>query len=173
MDLYHTLKDFAGPLATVVASFAAVIVTYRLGREQTLIAGEQARIARDKLRLELYERRWSVFKSIFAFYYAMIGWEGTDEQKAARDRFFMAYQESAFLFDPADEVEAILKGLNDKGRKVMDYREGLYDDFEPKLKSERLQEVSRIQTYDFEEGLAKLRSAMVKYLGFQRVFSDV
>jgi hypothetical protein len=87
---YDVLKDFAGPFAAVVAGSAAVFVTYRLGKEQ-------ARIAREKLRLDLYDRRWKIFTSVFDFYYVMIAWKGTDEQAAVRDKFFMAYQESAFF----------------------------------------------------------------------------
>ena len=72
---YQVLKDFAGPAAAIIASGVAVFVTYRLGREQ-------ARLSREKLRLDLYERRWKIFKSIFDFYYVMIAWTGTDEQKS-------------------------------------------------------------------------------------------
>jgi hypothetical protein len=115
--IYQVLKDFAGPAAAIIASVTAVFVTYRLGKEQS-------RLAREKLRLDLYDRRWKVFRSVFDFYYVMIAWTGTDEQKLVRDQFFMAYQESSFLFEPADGIEQILKDLNDKGRKVMSYKDG-------------------------------------------------
>jgi hypothetical protein len=65
---------------------------------QREIAKEQACIAREKLRLDLYDRRFEIFSSIFDFYNAMISWTGTLEQEEARARFFRAYQESGFLF---------------------------------------------------------------------------
>jgi hypothetical protein len=163
--VYQVLKDFAGPVAAIVASGAAVFVTYRLGKEQ-------ARLAREKLRLDLYDRRWKVFKSIFDFYYVMIAWEGTDEQKAVRDQFFMAYQESAFLFDPADGVEQILKDLNDKGRKVMSYKDGSLKGWDVKSKADLVKEVGNIQTFGFEEGLTRLKAAMDKNLGFSKLYND-
>ncbi len=162
---YQVLKDFAGPAAAIIASGVAVFVTYRLGREQ-------ARLSREKLRLDLYERRWKIFKSIFDFYYVMIAWTGSDEQKAVRDQFFMAYQESAFLFDPADGVEQLLKDLNDKGRKVMSYKDGSLQGWDAKSKADLAKEAGEIQTFGFEEGLAKLKNAMAKYLGFKNLYDS-
>jgi hypothetical protein len=54
--VYEYLKDFAGPVATIVAAFAAVGVTWHFAREQ-------ARVAREKLRLDLYSRRYRVFEA--------------------------------------------------------------------------------------------------------------
>lgn len=163
--MYQVLKDFAGPAAAIIASGVAVFVTYRLG-------SEQARLSREKLRLDLYERRWKIFKSIFDFYYVMIAWTGTDGQKVARDQFFMAYQESAFLFDPADGVEQLLKDLNDKGRKVMSYKDGSLQGWDAKSKADLAKEAGEIQTFGFEEGLTKLKNAMAKYLGFKNLYDS-
>jgi hypothetical protein len=159
---YQVFKDFAGPVAAIIAGSAAVVITYRLGKEQ-------ARLGREKLRLDLYDRRWKIFRGIFDFYYVMIDWRGTNEQKAVRDQFFMAYQESAFLFNPADGIEQILKDLNEKGRKVMSYKEGNLEDWDAKSKAALLEEVGQIQTFGFEDGLTKLKNAMAKYLGFQNL----
>jgi hypothetical protein len=169
---YQVLKDFSGAAAAIIAGIAAVCVTYRLGKQQLRLGKEQARVAREKLRLDLYDRRWKVFRSIFDFYYVMIAWTGTDEQKAVRDQFFMAYQESAFLFDPADHVEEILKDLNDKGRRMMDYKDGSLEGWDAKSKADLVSEIGKIQTFGFEEGLAKLKNAMVKYLGFRHLYDD-
>ena len=79
------------PIATMLAAVVAVVVT-------GYFAWHQKEIAREKLRLDLYDRRFEIFSSIFDFYKAMISWEGTPEQEKARDRFFRAYQESGFLF---------------------------------------------------------------------------
>lgn len=65
---YQFWQDFAGPLATVVAAFVAVFVTYHFGRTQEQIAREQARIARQQTSLaeirlthDLYDRRFPIF----------------------------------------------------------------------------------------------------------------
>src|ERR1700730_17460833 len=95
--MYQAFKDFAGPVATIIAALAAVGVTAYFAWHQKRIAEEQASIAREKLRHDLFERRWDVFDSIFDFYEAMISWKGTPEQIAARTRFFRAYQNSHFF----------------------------------------------------------------------------
>jgi hypothetical protein len=49
-------------------------------------ANEMA-IQNEKIRMDLYNRRFEIFVSIFAFYEAMISWKGTPEQIAARNKF--------------------------------------------------------------------------------------
>jgi hypothetical protein len=41
MDAYHFFKDFAGPIATIVAAAAAVFVTWTLGKAQYRIAEDR------------------------------------------------------------------------------------------------------------------------------------
>lgn len=59
--LYQIFKDFAGPIATIIAALAAAGVTTYFAWHQKNIAKEQADIAREKLRHDLYERRYRVF----------------------------------------------------------------------------------------------------------------
>lgn len=71
MDWYQTIKDFAGPVATVIASGAAAFVAYRLGQNQMMVAKDQANIAErnwqtenEKVVLELMERRLAIYEGI-------------------------------------------------------------------------------------------------------------
>jgi prophage DNA circulation protein len=158
--MYEFFQDFAAPIATIIAAAAAVYVTQHFAKEQ-------ARLASERLRYDLFDRRLKVFESIFEFYKAMIGWTGTPEQIAARDRFFAAYQESAFLFDKQSGIEALLKDLNDKGAKVIGFKEsGKNLASHPPTYLEQFNETTRIMTTDFEVGLAKLKSAIAPYLNF-------
>jgi hypothetical protein len=81
----------------------------------------------------------------------------------------MAYQESAFLFDPADRIEEILKDLNDKGRRVLSYKDGSLKGWDAESTANLLREVTEIETFGFEGGLANLKAAMSKYIGFQTI----
>jgi hypothetical protein len=56
--MYHVLKDFAGPVATIIAATVAVFFTWRLGRGQLQIARRQADTALDQLRYNLFEKRY-------------------------------------------------------------------------------------------------------------------
>jgi len=62
--MYHVLKDFAGPVATIIAATVAVFVTWRLGRGQRKIAEQQAATALDQLRYNLFEKRYEIYKDM-------------------------------------------------------------------------------------------------------------
>jgi hypothetical protein len=55
-------KDFAGPLATVVAAGAPVWVTAHFSSQQAETARRQAKTAKDQLRLNLFDKRYAVYK---------------------------------------------------------------------------------------------------------------
>ena len=63
--MYQIFKDFAGPVATIIAAFAAVSVT-------GYFACQQAVIARDKLEHDvfyrLYDRRVAVYELLVNFW---------------------------------------------------------------------------------------------------------
>lgn len=159
----HSVKDWAGPIATVFAAIAAVSVT-------AYFAWHQKKIAKEKLRLDLYDRRFEIFSSIFGFYDAMISWTGTPEQIEARRRFFRAYQESCFLFANESGIADLLKTLNDAGAAVIGFKEH-YDHYrsDPHNMIGQINKSMEIQTKTFEERLAKLRSAVHKYLDFSKI----
>lgn len=129
-----------------------------------------AALQNEKLRPDLYDRRFEIFSSIFDFYEAMIGWQGTSEQKEARKRFFQAYQESGFLFTEQSGIHALLKSLNDDAAKVIGYKENR-DSYksDPALSLEQFNQATHIQLRVFEDGLAKLRAAMHPYLDFSKI----
>jgi hypothetical protein len=79
--MYQVLKDFAGPVATIIAALAAVYVTAHFARKQ-------AWLAREKLRYDLFDRRLKIFGSIFDFYNAMIAWSGTPEPDCSTRAIF-------------------------------------------------------------------------------------
>lgn len=169
--MYQILRDFAGPFATIVAAIAAVCVTWRLGQRQATVAQQQADLAGEKLRHDLYNRRFEIFTSIFDFWNAMVSWKETPtpEQQAARQRFFSASEESAFLFTRESGIPELLKMLNKKGNEVIGYKEnsGRYKG-DPATIIEQHQKATDIQLKVFEQGLAKVRAAMHPYLDFSK-----
>ena len=67
------LREFAGPVATIVAAIAAAFVAYRLGSGQLAAAQSQARTAdrnwqtaNERVVLELFEKRLAIFEGIRA-----------------------------------------------------------------------------------------------------------
>lgn len=71
MDWHQLFRDFAAPVATIIASGAAAFVGYRLGQNQIMVAKAQANIAErnwqtanEKVVLELMERRLAIYEGI-------------------------------------------------------------------------------------------------------------
>jgi hypothetical protein len=140
MDWYQTFKDFAGPVATVIASGAAAFVAYRLGQNQMMVAKAQANIAErnwqtenEKVVLELMERRLAIYKNI----QQVIG-EVIRTSSAKDDVFFrylQAIDQVPYLFGP--DVESYLEAMRihlidlEHGNQIMadttspDYLEGV------------------------------------------------
>lgn len=100
-------KSFAAPIATITASIVAGTIAVYFALHQKNIAFQQKEIAKEKLRLDLFDRRYKIYESIFNYYGALIGWSGTDEQQVVSTNFFRATKEANFLF--GEEVGIILK----------------------------------------------------------------
>jgi hypothetical protein len=70
MSWIDFFKTFAGPIATIIASAAALVVTRRLGVAQLRIAQSQAdtaaaqkEIAFDKLKHDLFDKRYEIYQA--------------------------------------------------------------------------------------------------------------
>jgi hypothetical protein len=68
-----TIRDLAGPVATVLAAAAAAYVAFTLGRSQIAVAKLQAGIAKrawqtsnEKIVLDLFEKRLAIYEEIRA-----------------------------------------------------------------------------------------------------------
>jgi hypothetical protein len=68
MTAWDFAKDFAGPIATIVAAAAALAVTAFFNRRQTAIASTQRDIAAaqrdiaaDRLKVDLFEKRYEIY----------------------------------------------------------------------------------------------------------------
>jgi hypothetical protein len=66
--MYEIFKDFAGPVATIIASVTAAGITFYFASRQARIAQQQADTARqqantafDQLRLNLFEKRYAIY----------------------------------------------------------------------------------------------------------------
>ena len=124
----------------------------------------------EKVRLDLYDRRFEIFSSIFPFYNAMISWTGTPEQKEAQRAFFQAWHKSGFLFSAESGIQDLLKSLNEAGVKVIGFKENS-NSLKSDLPSshEQFTSVMNMQTRVFEDGLTKLKAAIYPYLDFTKI----
>jgi hypothetical protein len=160
--MYDLFKDFAGPIATVIASIAAVSVT-------TYFAWHQKRLAKKKLRLDLFERRWAVLQSAHDYYSAACSWQDTPEQHAAEIRFSNACRVSKFLFASENGVEGILKDINSAAEKMI----GLKITMKSSGSNYELHKACSTELTELNgtlpDQLSKLTKAMSNYLDFQNL----
>jgi hypothetical protein len=68
--MYEIFKDFAGPVATIIASVTAADITFffasrqaRIAQQQADTAKQQANTALDQLRLNLFEKRYAIYNT--------------------------------------------------------------------------------------------------------------
>jgi type II secretory pathway pseudopilin PulG len=68
--MYEILKDFAGPVATIIASITAAGITWYFASRQAQIAQQQADTAKqqastafDQLRYNLFEKRYAIYNT--------------------------------------------------------------------------------------------------------------
>jgi hypothetical protein len=59
--LYAFFKDFAAPIAIMVAAFVAAGLTFFFNRSQTRIAKLQADVALESLNFDLFEKRYALY----------------------------------------------------------------------------------------------------------------
>jgi hypothetical protein len=152
-----------GNLVLLAVAGAISFFSYRIARWQ-------GRIANERIRLDLYNRRFEIFTGIFDMYEVMISWKATPEQIAVRSKFFRAYQEAGFLFRKESGIEELLKTLNDDVNSVIAMKENpdLYK-YDMKIHQEKFQEMNKIQTTGFDRGLSQLKAAMAEYLNFDNI----
>ena len=122
--IWDVPEGFATLVAGIVAIIAAIIAWLAVQRQIRAVQQVEA----TKLRLDLYNRRFQIFESIFDFYDALWQWAGTAEQKAVRRKFFRASEEAGFLFsnefwNPASD-EAIAQGFS-RGHRLQRRWRGL------------------------------------------------
>ena len=78
------------------------------------LAGAAWWTSREKLRLDLYNRRFEIFRAAVDFSNILSVWTGSDEQLAARLLFRRAVIESQFLFSKKSGIFAILSEMQNK-----------------------------------------------------------
>jgi hypothetical protein len=106
---YTLFKDFAGPVATVLAALTAAGIAVGIGLSQLAIGRLQARAANDKIVLDLFERRLNVYSQVRAVIRKILT-QGKVQPTESFD-FLAAMDGASFLF----------------GAEVTDYLRTLYE----------------------------------------------
>jgi hypothetical protein len=119
---YEFLKDFAGPVATIFAALVAAGITFyfgliqrRIAAQQTLIARQQAELARVRLQHDRYERRIAVFEAIRDLIFQEFSPSGSISIESAR-LFVRRTNDAMFLF--SEDIAAYVEEMTDKAFRL-------------------------------------------------------
>ncbi|WP_145731675.1 hypothetical protein [Nitrospirillum pindoramense] len=165
---YQFLKDFAPTAITFLTAFVAIVVNVSFNRRSALNAERDVTISSEKLRLDLYERRFSIFVSIFDLYEIVIGWSNSPDQHLVRAKFLRAHQEAFFLFPKKSGIYEILTDIKGMADKVIGFKSIERDLFNGGGDEyyRRQREMNYIVTTGFEQALNSLRLAISDYIVF-------
>jgi hypothetical protein len=110
MEIPEWLKVLAGPAAQIIASIAALSVTWVFSSRQTEIADAQRRIAAAKLDFDLYEKRYAAFEAARKLWREVV--QHANVETSQLDEFMIGTVDAEFLF--GDDVVQYLEKFRKK-----------------------------------------------------------
>jgi hypothetical protein len=163
-DWLSYLTGIGFPLATVLVAGIVAGITY-----------QQWKINREKIRLDLYNRRFDVYASFLNLYNALTENRHTtftDEFAPIYRDFIKAQRESQFLFDPESGVYKILENVQAQSLAIILFEEKIesgeitkgteqYDRMEQQAHNAKM-----VLLITFRETLEK---AIAPYLNFHKI----
>lgn len=107
------------------ASTVTSVVTSCIAAFVALIGFNQSRVSRDKLRLDLFNRRFGIYLCVLDYYVSLSRPQTDSDQPDKVDAFIKAIRESRFMFPPKSGVYPFLEELRTRANEVVNYTESL------------------------------------------------
>ncbi|WP_105199497.1 hypothetical protein [Pseudoalteromonas sp. T1lg10] len=146
MELLGLFKDY------VFAIILALVLAY--------VAYQQMVINRDKLRLDLYNKRFDVYTTTLKFYQELI----SDGVSSETHKSFIEQKEAAkFLFSQNPSIYLLLDELHEKSFKVKAYKENKEFKNSPELYAELVKESNNVVTWS-NHAIKELSKKLEPYL---------
>lgn len=159
-DWFDYIVTLGPPFVTSVIAFFGACVAY-----------QQWNTNKNKLRLDLYNRRFEIYSNTITFFQFLsslpVG-ERSDEFKKAHRDFIRSCRESQFLFSDESKVFEILEKIRSDSFKVIGLKEN-WGDISNSGDQEVLSKMvvaSNSALADFDTAIKSLEKAMSKYLRF-------
>lgn len=99
-------------VATSVIAICALVLTFRSWRDN-----------RDKIRLDLFNRRFAIYQRVLVIYQELIVWQDRDDQKALIQPFIEASREALFIFPRKSGVYEYMQEFWEHAWKITRHRE--------------------------------------------------
>ncbi|GAC1667509.1 MAG: hypothetical protein NVS9B4_23360 [Candidatus Acidiferrum sp.] len=138
------------------------------------VACRQLKLGRDKLRLDLYERRFAVYERTLAFYHALIGSAESLQSESfsqLHKDFIKSYRESQFLFKSDSGIFQLLGELHSRAFNVTGFKEhGKELAGHPETLMKMNNDATEALSY-FSTAIEQLENAIAPYLNFRKVLA--
>jgi len=153
-----------GVQVTVIVSIVGAVV----GLIALTVAWSQMKIASAKTKLDLYNKRFSVYLAALEFYQYVFS-DSKEGQKEKANKLTHAFRESKFLFDSSDGIYETLERIQKAGAAIR-----AYDEFKKNPNSDSdmawsLFDKSQTALLGMETDILKLEDQLKAYLSFHNV----
>lgn len=105
----------------VAISAISAVSTITVAAYVAVISRRQWQTNQEKLRFDLYDRRFEIYLTVLNFYQALVLWDGSAEQVALQMPFLRSYRESMFLFPPESGVYELLTEFHTHAYNITQY----------------------------------------------------
>jgi hypothetical protein len=148
-------------------SGVSVLISAAIAIASWFIARRQVAASEDKLRLDLYDKRFQVYSRAVDFYQALASWSSSDEDRTTHRLFLKSKLESQFLF-PGSEIPETLEKMHKEAFKVIGLKEHGKEIHHPPTYIE-FYERGMAGLSAFDLGVNELQSKMAPYLNFDQM----
>lgn len=116
MSNLNEIAECANCVETMISTYLPIIIAIFLG----YIAYEQMRTNRNKLKLDLYNKRFDIYSSALKFYQEITAGESS---KTTRIHFIIHKESARFLFSNTPKIYNILDGMHEKSFVIISFKE--------------------------------------------------
>lgn len=163
--MYIDLIACLAPLATLTVAAFVAVMHFR-----------QAKTAREKLRLDLYNKRFAIYESALNFYQQLEGYELSEKKafSSVHRAFIKCMRESKFLFDRQSGIYEILEKMHMDSVRVTSFRDlaeeySRMDEPAQRLKIAGFQKEMIDVLMSFPARIENLEAKIAKYLDFHKI----
>lgn len=165
LPMYNIMKDFASPILSLITAILAATVAIRIGNLQAQIGKAQRDIALDKLKFDLFTKRYEIYEAAKRLIEHLVMVSDMMKQDATLIRqLYITMDEARFFYGP--DICAFLDRLHDASEAfltLLGERENMNIDDSDKwadtadrlaLRQKRLREIYASLPVTFEPALS-------------------
>lgn len=156
-------------------AYLSALLTPIVGFFGALIAYLQWRIARNKIKLDLYEKRFAIYEATLLFYQKVMACTAetikTDDFNIAQKNFIKASREAQYLFSTESGIFKLLEEWHTRSFKVIGFRDVAKDLAQHPDAFSKTQTECNDALQFFEQSLKRLEGMLAPYLYFKKAYA--